>query len=92
MYSWILAMRKKPIEERRRFVATLTIAIMAGITSVWFFFFFTGLSEKFNTTDPETVTASVVGGFGGPEAPFSERQPILPTTLPDLGVLKSFFK
>lgn len=34
-FDWLLSMRKKPIEERRRFVAVFTIIITACVTAVW---------------------------------------------------------
>lgn len=67
-------MRKKPVEEKRRFVASLSIFVMALITLVWFFLFFTGLPkrlEKQESPNPEVLTASVIEGAGKPAAPFS---------------------
>lgn len=73
-YDWMLAMRRKPIEERRRFAATLTILVMAGITFVWFVFFFAGLSEKFkNTEAPASATASVLDAWTAPQLPFPSK-------------------
>ena len=34
-FDWLLSIRKKPIEERRRFVATVTIIVTACVTAVW---------------------------------------------------------
>lgn len=33
--DWLLSMRKKPLEERRRFVAISTIVVTASITALW---------------------------------------------------------
>ena len=37
-FDWLLSMRKKPIAERRRFVALFTIFVTACVTAVWFLF------------------------------------------------------
>jgi|CXWL01.1.fsa_nt_gi cytoskeletal protein RodZ len=74
MYSWIASMRKKPIEERRRFAASVTIAIMAGVTVIWFILFFTTVPERLKKADetkPEAATASVIEGVKKPVTPFS---------------------
>jgi ribosomal protein L16/L10AE len=39
-------MRKKPVEERRRFVVFWTVVIMAVVTAVWFVLFFMNVSNQ----------------------------------------------
>ena len=36
-FDWLLSMRKKPLEERRRFVALFTVVFTAAITAIWLF-------------------------------------------------------
>lgn len=36
-FDWLLSMRKKPLEERRRFVALFTVVFTAAITALWLF-------------------------------------------------------
>ncbi len=67
-------MRKKPIEERRRFAASVTIAITAVITVIWFALFFTTVPARLKSAqeaEPEAATASVIEGVKKPTLPFS---------------------
>lgn len=74
LFGLIDAMRQRPTEEKRQFVATLVVVIMAVITVVWFVFFFATLPDKLKNTDSADtaqVTASVLGDTGKPVKPFS---------------------
>ncbi len=39
--DWLLSIRRKPLQERRKFVAVFTIVATAGITLIWLFLFIT---------------------------------------------------
>ncbi len=68
-------MRRKPIEERRRFVGVVAISVMAIITAAWFIFFFTGFTKQLSDSKKAPsaeAAASVVTSFGGLQEPFSK--------------------
>jgi hypothetical protein len=81
-------MRKKPIEERRRFVASVSIITTAILAAIWFVFLFADLPNKFKGSpdaDPKEATASVVNSFGGIRGPFEKELNPFSGSVPNLG-------
>lgn len=62
-FNWLLSVRKKPLEERRRFVALFSILVTAGVALLWLLFVVTAGPLKFQGSDnnqqaaPESVPA-----------------------------------
>ena len=56
--EWAHAMRKKPVEERRRFVALVTILITAGITFVWLILFFSSAPKMLKVPSQKEQSAA----------------------------------
>lgn len=72
-FDWLLSIRKKPLEDRRRFVAVFTVIVTACVTAVWLI-----LTVSFGPLKlkDSTTTASVA-------TPIDIRLPELPP-FPDL--------
>jgi hypothetical protein len=64
--DWLLSIRKKPLVERRRFVAFFAVLFMVGISALWLFLTVTVGPLKFEK-DQENVNAATPNTFTLPE-------------------------
>jgi len=71
MLKTLEKLRRAPYKARERVTAVITIAIVAGITVVWFIFFIFSLFSRDFSPPSSAGTASGVA-TSSLEAPFSE--------------------
>lgn len=79
-FDWLLSIRKKPLEERRRFAALFTVVVTACLTAAWLLLTVTFGPLKFDDSAKEKSVATPINLTLPELPPFPE--------LPDMSKLK----